>query len=109
MTRLSLVTNSLPQAQTRRARWAAVPRVEVGASVCILGHWRLGVDHLGDGGPYKHIARSPKKVEDGMIADTAVTEGLPLITADTRLRKRAIEASAVVWSVDELLTTLAAS
>jgi hypothetical protein len=111
--RLELVTTHVQGTENertpdplKRARLAAVPRVEVGASVCVLGHWRLGVDRLGNGEVYKHIARSPKDVEDGMIADTAVAEGLPLVTEDARLRKRALEVGAVVWRVDDLIAQL---
>lgn len=88
-------------------RVASIPRRLVPSSVFVLDHTPLGSGRLGDGATYDAIRHGTNHVDDAVIADTAESEGMILVTNERRLRNRAVAlTSLTVMRPAELLTQL---
>lgn len=80
----------------------------VPASVCILGERaRIGRVKLGQGTVYQQILnKNGSNRDDAIIADTAVSEGCTLVTADCRFLKKMHTYGYSAMDFDEFIHTL---
>lgn len=88
----------------RRLRRKRLATSVVPTSVFVLDVSRLEMARLGDGRVYDQVQTDGlHHAADGIIADTAAAEGLPVVTADRRLRARCRALGIEVFPVEELL------
>jgi hypothetical protein len=86
----------------RAAKLARVPYSKVPTSVFVLDVSRLDEARLGDEEPFESLRGTVRHTADGMIAATAEFEGIPLVTEERRLARRAHQLGIEVWSWERL-------
>lgn len=69
-------------------------------SVAVVGYWRIGMAHLGDGATFTGHRGESSQTKDAIIADSAHTFADILVTNDKRARKRLSEISSTCQTVD---------
>lgn len=91
-------------------RIARIPRTRVPTSAFVFDRSRLGMAALGPGEVLAHVQGDSraKYANDGLIADTAKTQAVPLVTDDRRLTKRALAMGVEVWAPEQLAARLRA-
>jgi hypothetical protein len=68
----------------------------------VMTHVQEDEARLGDEEPFESLRGTVRHTADGMIAATAEFEGIPLVTEERRLARRAHQLGIEVWSWERL-------